>query len=877
MFHMWKIVPYLFCRLYQACSQKKASVDFLQDLFIASELILILSLFPRWAALPIWTLTLFYQLIGWLSAFRFGMPLTKDLWSYVLHPSSFRDSARFLKIPQTALGLLSLIALSWFDWAPSYPIWVLTLFLSGGLSLIFRSKASIQNPLFQAQWKWLDRKKEEKISPYPFHFPNEVNHFLSPKYPALRKTISFKGKKQFEIPLSLDEKPNVILLFLESFRAKNVGCLGAKLAASPQFDALAKKGILFSQFYANGLQTYRSFLSTFFGIPPHIETMSLKPYCSIPLLGLPEILKDNGYQTALMQGGNTLFDLTYPFFRSHGFQTILGKVDLPAPPEHMTSWGISDETLYRHSINWMKEKKDPFFLTLFTISNHHPWEAPEGWNFPVDPSLSSPYRRFLQTFSYSDHALGSFIDELKKEQLLDKTLLFILGDHGQSFGERGGPIDVHNDLYQENIHIPLLILAEGRNLKPTIIDTPASQIDLLPTLLDLLKIPAIHHSLGKSLVREDKSPIFFSLPRTPAQIGSLKNSQKLITSFLYDLENDPEEKNPLPTPEERMDEVKSYFHTVDTFFREKSWTPTQKTSFEVKANPCMNNEEWIRHISSIPMASILDLSNTLLSDRALLNIPPQKGLEIHELDLSNSPLFTDRAFEWIANHCPRLMILNASHCPLLTSAGVAALIKKCPLLRFLDLTGIDDLTHFDALTSPTQITALLLCESRNIDSRSLVNFLRQCPNLIYLAASVEKMEKHDFHSLTQHTKELSFSWLTDGLSIDDESFAAFCRQNPGLSILILENFPLLKSLPIPISHHLMRLKISDCPNLTDDAFTSLANLPLKEICLTACPKITGKGLEKLLPIAGCKILIGECPGILAEEILSLRARGLEIY
>ena len=74
----------------------------------------------------------------------------------------------------------------------------------------------------------------------------------------------------------------------------------------------------------------------------------------------------------------------------------------------------------------------------------------------------------------------------------------------------------------------------------------------------------------------------------------------------------------------------------------------------------------------------------------------------------------------------------------------------------------------------------------------------------------------------------------------------------------------------------MRLKLSHCPNLTDDAFTHLAHLPLKEICIASCPQITATGLEKLLPLPDCKILISDCH-LKAEEILSLRSRGLEIY
>ncbi len=157
---------------------------------------------------------------------------------------------------------------------------------------------------------------------------------------------------------------------------------------------------------------------------------------------------------------------------------------------------------------WLKTQKVPTFLNLYTITNHHPWIHPEKKH------------GFLNTFAYTDKALQILIDALADGDLLKKSILFIYGDHGQQLEDRGPHFEVNRDLYQDNIHVPLLILAEGRIDRPRTIDTLSSQVDLLPTLLDLLHIHTPHQSLGKSLLYPSNAPIFFSqrVPRRPLEI-----------------------------------------------------------------------------------------------------------------------------------------------------------------------------------------------------------------------------------------------------------------------------------------------------------------------------------------------------------------------
>ncbi len=349
------------------------------------------------------------------------------------------------------------------------------------------------------------------------------------------------GEKRFS--LDLKEKPHIIFIFLESFRAKNVGCLGAEIPASPYFDAWAKKGLLFRNFHANGLQSFRSFFSAYFGIPAHMRTFSLKPFCSMSLRGLPQILKKHGYHPSIIQGGDLAYDYFYPFFKKNGFETLIGAEDISS--HRTSSWGIDDETMFRFAASWFCKQTTPTFLSLFTVSNHHPWKSPPDWNYPVLSTLPSIYQNFLKTFGYTDHCLNYFLKELEEKKLLDQSLVFIMGDHGQEMFERRNFSELNFSLHEENLHVPLLILGGDKMRKPQSFDCNASFIDLLPTLLDILDIQDVHHSLGTSLMRDSSKPSYFSMYREDLQIGSLTNKKKIILSNElqgFDLEKDPEEK-----------------------------------------------------------------------------------------------------------------------------------------------------------------------------------------------------------------------------------------------------------------------------------------------------------------------------------------------
>jgi hypothetical protein len=528
---------------------------------------------------------------------------------------------------------------------------------------------------------------------------------------------------------------------LESFRAKNVGCLGAKLPLSPHFDELAKKGILFSNFHSTGNLTNRSIIASLFGIQPAHQPWHLGHYCDLPLTGLPHILAGYGYHPALIQGGSTAFDHEAEFFSKQGFKTILGKRDIAKPG---TSWGSHDEFLMPYAASWLHKQKSPAFLNLYTITNHHPWSHPQKND------------GFLNTFAYTDSALNLFIEELGKRALLEKSILFIYGDHGQELEDRDPRYEINRHLFQDNIHVPLLIYAEGRIKSPRRIETVSSQIDLLPTLLDLMNLAAPHQSLGKSLLRPSTAPIFFSHPFDKPLRGCREANWKYIDNEeLYDLDADPEEKiNRIAEGTLLKEKTDAFFESLDQFYSEQG--------HKKKESP------------------------------------------LH-LDFSNSLQMNDSHLEKIAQKHPELSSLILSNCLLLTDSGIASLLIHCPKLEKLYLNGIDEITGLGWISAP-HLTHLNALNCPQLQTQ----WISQLPSLRILELGSSNVSDEDLIEISASQKNLTALYLSNLRQITDLGLTRLLEANPYLAILSLENCPQISQ--VSIENKVLRYKfISECP------------------------------------------------------------------
>ncbi len=202
-------------------------------------------------------------------------------------------------------------------------------------------------------------------------------------------------------------------------------------------------------------------------------------------------------------------------------------------------------------IRRLSKAKEPFLGTYISFAAHFPYfDYGEDFRILNDERLIS---RYYNNLNLLDHMLRRIVNHLEEKGLLDRTILVIVGDHGQAFGQHHPNNFMHYRYsYNENLETPA-ILYQPALFKPRVINFPTSHVDLLPTLLDAMRIPYASTAFdGESLFnhKANRKPIFFygyeeSFSSLDSHLIKVQYSLKKKTSWVFDLKADPDEKNPI--------------------------------------------------------------------------------------------------------------------------------------------------------------------------------------------------------------------------------------------------------------------------------------------------------------------------------------------
>lgn len=278
---------------------------------------------------------------------------------------------------------------------------------------------------------------------------------------------------------------NVVIVMEESLGAEFVGSMGGK-DLTPRLDALSKQGMWFSNLYATGTRSVRGIEAVVTGFPPTPARSVVKLNgAQRDFFTMAQLLKRYGYHTSFIYGGESHFDNMARFFLGNGFERVIDKKDY-AQPVFSGSWGVSDEDLFQRAHQEFLTYGDrPFFSLVFTTSNHSPYEYPEGRIAPVGDANTVD-----NAVRYADYALGEFIESARQSPYWNNTVFLVVADHNSRvYGATLVPV--------ERFHVPALILGGG--IAPDVVQTVASQIDLLPTLLSLAGVEAAFPAVGRDL------------------------------------------------------------------------------------------------------------------------------------------------------------------------------------------------------------------------------------------------------------------------------------------------------------------------------------------------------------------------------------------
>ena len=195
----------------------------------------------------------------------------------------------------------------------------------------------------------------------------------------------------------------------------------------------------------------------------------------------------------------------------------------------------------------------PFFLMAWTQQTHHPYEPTPNvplLNFVREPTVD-PYdlNRYLNVLHETDHHLGRLFDVVRRAGLEHDTLIVVTGDHGQAFGDPHDSYTQGRTVYEEDVHVPLLLWYPRLYRTAAGSSAVGGHLDLAPTIVDLAGLPAPADWQGRSLFSQARVPrAYFYVAKDHFTLGVREDSWKYIfdlragTEELYDLDGDPTEQ-----------------------------------------------------------------------------------------------------------------------------------------------------------------------------------------------------------------------------------------------------------------------------------------------------------------------------------------------
>ncbi len=395
-------------------------------------------------------------------------------------------------------------------------------------------------------------------------------------------TESTEGTKQ-------SYRPNVLLIGIEVIRADHVSRLGYFRNTTPTLDKLAHEGVIFSRAIATSSWTLPTNMSVFTSLYPSVHKVTdNKRTLPKRITTLAQVLKKNGYLTAafvtspVLDGGNGFsrgFDLYDDF--SAKLDLAVGLLGNEATNQDMFTGARTCEVLNRTATAWLqKNHKKPFFMFLFYFDSHYPYTPPPPFDTTFDPDYVGPIEpatlpgnqrkmprpapRDLEHLialydggiQYTDEYISKLLDALRKYGILDNTLVIVFADHGEAFYEHD-KVGHGEMLYNEVIHIPLILRWPHAIPPSRQIDALVSQVDIMPTVLDYLNVEHDGFMQGRSLkalIEGHKAEIHdavfaeLSARKEDSYCAVVSGGRKFILDLstgrkeLFDLTSDPEEQ-----------------------------------------------------------------------------------------------------------------------------------------------------------------------------------------------------------------------------------------------------------------------------------------------------------------------------------------------
>jgi lipoteichoic acid synthase len=362
------------------------------------------------------------------------------------------------------------------------------------------------------------------------------------------------------------ERRNVVLVHLESTRARSMTPYNKELKTTPFLEHLAESSLLADRAYAVVPHTTNAMVAANCGNAPPLnpwQTASLGD--NVPSRCLADLLEEQGYSTVWFTSSVSTFEIERlpELVENLGYEEFYPVETMDTEGfEEANYFGYEDDVMLGPSEEWLKEHKDePFVATYETIGPHHQYLAPEKRYGREEFDEEDTVNRYLNSVRNQDFFLKNLFDQYKKLGLYEDTVFVVYGDHGEAFGEHGR-FQHDNVPYEEGVKIPVLVHDPRRFENGERVKAPVSQLDLLPTVVDLLGYEIEGGAYeGSSLLRPlpEERTLMFGCWNESGCLASLEGTEKYVYHFgdspdeIFELSEDPDERRNLA--EERPQEA----------------------------------------------------------------------------------------------------------------------------------------------------------------------------------------------------------------------------------------------------------------------------------------------------------------------------------
>ncbi|MCD7930232.1 MAG: LTA synthase family protein [Tannerellaceae bacterium] len=290
---------------------------------------------------------------------------------------------------------------------------------------------------------------------------------------------------------------NIVIILMEGVSSKVLEhTLREGNFLTPYLHELINKSYYFSNIYSAGIHTNNGIVATLYGYPTQFNK-PMMPSENVYYTGLPVTLRENGHQTHFFVTGNPQYDNMNLFLRNNGFDNIHSQYNYPSD-KIVNQFGVPDRYLFEYGLNMLNSSKvkAPFLATFLTVSNHPPLVIPDEYK---NKNLTD-YEAIL---TYTDDCIRYFMESASKEDWYENTLFVLTGDHGNLMGEQPYAMSLSYN------QIPLIFYSPQFEDAPQTFEQPGLQIDVYPSIMELLGYSYINNTFGESLFSHTRPYAYF--------------------------------------------------------------------------------------------------------------------------------------------------------------------------------------------------------------------------------------------------------------------------------------------------------------------------------------------------------------------------------